>query len=98
MALFVTVIIYDPRKVFSKAFRPCFVGGYITRSSENTRARIPLFVFLLLKPFLDSFRAFLEVSVLLKKLFAGLGSWTLGFLILGSFIAMLWVYTFAAVM
>ena len=73
MPLFVTVITCDPKKVFFGAFRSCFVRGCITLNSIGTRAEVFLFIFLFLKPFLDYFRAFLEVSALPEKLFADLG-------------------------
>ena len=71
----------------------------MTPGSKDTRAGVPLFALLFLKPFLDFFQAFLEVSALSEELFVSLGFWTfgLGSSILGSFIAVSRVCTLAMV-
>ena len=59
MPLFVTVVTRDPREIFYRSFRPYFVGGCIASDSRGTRAEVPLFALILLKPFLGLFPSLL---------------------------------------
>ena len=72
LSFFVTIITRVLKEIFFRAFRPCFIGDCIISGSRATRARVFIFTFLFLKLFLNSFRAFLKVSILPKELFAGL--------------------------
>lgn len=97
MVFFIMVIICNSRKIFY--FRFYFIENCINSNNKNIRAEVFLLVFLFVKPFLNFFQAFLEISAFLEKLFADLSFWAfgLGFSILVSFMVMLWVYTLATV-
>lgn len=62
IALFVIIVIHNPREMFLKTFRTYIVGSCIISSSKSIRARIFLFAFILLKPLFG----------LLLRLFRGL--------------------------
>lgn len=58
IALFVIIVIRNPKEVFLKTFRAYIIGSCITSSSKSIRAGIFLFTFIFLKPL---FRLFLRL-------------------------------------
>lgn len=58
MTLFVTVITYDLREIFLRAFRFCIVRYFIILTSKSIRAGILSFAFLISKPLFELFMSF----------------------------------------
>lgn len=77
IALFIIIIIYDPRKIFFRTFKPYIIRSYITFSSRGTKAGALLFAFLFLKPLFELFLSFLGGFCIIRRIICGLG--VLGF-------------------
>lgn len=91
VAFFVIVVIYDPKKIFFKAFKLCFVRCYIIPISKGIRAGVFIFAFFLLKPLFRFFLSLFENFRITGRIICGLevlGLW-LRLVILEFFMAVL---------
>ncbi len=73
IALFVIGIICDLEEDFFRAFKSYIIGGHITSSSKNIRARISLLAFFFPKPLFGLFLNLFEALRITKGIICRLG-------------------------
>lgn len=68
IAFFITIFIHYFQDIFLKTLRPYFIGGYIDSNSKNTKVKITLFMFLLLKYLFKLFLSFFRVLRTIRRI------------------------------